>query len=89
MNQEAISIDRFLKVRELVRDPTLRIKDIAAQTGYDKGHVSRLRKEAKQKEWHGLTDKDIDECYFAARVPDFDVWAFAEEIENCLKEKNT
>jgi len=26
------------------------------------------------KQWVGLTDKEIDECYFAARQPDFDVW---------------
>jgi hypothetical protein len=37
---------RYELVRELVKDPELRIKDIAAQTGYNKGHVSRLRKEA-------------------------------------------
>ncbi len=34
-------------VRELVKDPSLRVTDIAKQTGYNKGHVSRLRKEAK------------------------------------------
>lgn len=43
----------------------------------------------RSREWVGLTDRDIDECYFAARQPDFDVWAFAEEIEERLKEKNT
>lgn len=43
----------------------------------------------KPREWVGLTDRDIDECYFAARQPDFDVWAFAEEIEAVLKEKNS
>jgi len=43
----------------------------------------------KQREWVGLTDRDIDECYFAARKPEFDLWAFAEEIEERLKEKNT
>jgi transcription elongation factor Elf1 len=37
---------RFEEVRELVKDPSLRITDIARQTGYNKGHVSRLRKEA-------------------------------------------
>ena len=43
---------------------------------------------APPKQWVGLTDRDIDECYFAARRPDFDIWAFAEEIEERLKEKN-
>jgi hypothetical protein len=38
---------RYELVRELVKNPELRIKDIAEQTGYNKGHVSRLRKEAK------------------------------------------
>jgi len=38
---------RYTEVRELVKNDALRIKDIAQQTGYDKGHVSRLRKESK------------------------------------------
>ena len=38
-------MNRYTKVRELVKDPSLTIKNIAQQTGYDKGHVSRLRKE--------------------------------------------
>ena len=41
------------------------------------------------KQWVGLTDKDIDDCYFAARQPDFDIWAFAQEVEEVLKQKNT
>jgi hypothetical protein len=40
---------RFNTVRELVKDPSLRVTDIAKQTGYNKGHVSRLRKEVKGK----------------------------------------
>jgi hypothetical protein len=35
---------RYFEVRMLVKDESLRIKDIVKQTGYDKGHVSRLRK---------------------------------------------
>ena len=38
---------RYEEVRALVKDESLKIKDIAQQTGYDKGHVSRLRKESK------------------------------------------
>lgn len=38
-------MNRYTKVRELVKDPSLTIKNIAQQTGYNKGHVSRLRKE--------------------------------------------
>jgi hypothetical protein len=40
---------RFDAVRELVKDHSLRVTDIAIKTGYNKGHVSRLRKEAKGK----------------------------------------
>ena len=39
--------DRYFEVRMLVKDESLRIKDIVKQTGYDKGHVSRLRKASK------------------------------------------
>ena len=39
--------DRYFEVRALVKDESLRIKDIVKQTGYDKGHVSRLRKASK------------------------------------------
>jgi len=40
-------MNRFALVRELVKDPSLRVTEIAWKTGYNKGHVSRLRKEAK------------------------------------------
>ena len=43
-------MNRYTTVRELVKDPSLSIKDIAQQTGYDKGHVSRLRKAAMRQE---------------------------------------
>jgi hypothetical protein len=43
-------MDRYKQVRELVKDPSLRIKDIVELTGYDKGHVSRLRKASQQFE---------------------------------------
>jgi hypothetical protein len=42
-------MDRYFKVRLLVKDDSLRIKDIVKQTGYDKGHVSRLRKDSQLK----------------------------------------
>ena len=38
---------RYFAVRALVKDESLRIKDIVKQTGYDKGHVSRLRKASR------------------------------------------
>jgi len=38
-------MNRYTKVRELVKDPSLRVTEIAWKTGYNKGHVSRLRKE--------------------------------------------
>ena len=40
-------MDRSFAVRALVKDESLRIKDIVKQTGYDKGHVSRLRKASR------------------------------------------
>jgi hypothetical protein len=39
-------MDRYKQVRELVKDLSLRVTEIAWKTGYNKGHVSRLRKEA-------------------------------------------
>ncbi len=45
-----MSENRSDAVRELVKDPSLRVTDIAKQTGYNKGHVSRLRKESMRQE---------------------------------------
>jgi hypothetical protein len=42
-------MDRYKQVRELVKDPSLRVTEIAWKTGYNKGHVSRLRKEAMRQ----------------------------------------
>jgi hypothetical protein len=39
--------DRYFEVRTLVKDESLRIKDIVKLTGYDRGHVSRLRKASR------------------------------------------
>lgn len=81
-------------VRELVKDPSLRVKDIAKQTGYNKGHVSRLRKEATKKEWVSLTDDEIqDLSYLSQKIDEgnaewFDRLGFAKAIEQALKEKN-
>ena len=85
-------MNRYTKVRELVKDPSLTIKDIAQQTGYDKGHVSRLRKEATKKEWVLLTDEEVFELadtnlYDGGK--NYGVLAFAKAIEQALKEKNT
>ncbi len=55
-------MNRFEAVRELVKDPSLRVTDIAKQTGYNKGHVSRLRKEATKKELVSLTDEEVLEA---------------------------
>ena len=44
-----MSENRFDTVRELVKDPSLRVTEIAWKTGYNKGHVSRLRKEAMRQ----------------------------------------
>jgi hypothetical protein len=74
-------VNRFDAVRELVKDPSLRVTDIAKQTGYNKGHVSRLRKEAAKKEWVGLTALEIYECWKTGDV--------VEAVEAKLKEKNS
>ena len=42
-------MDRYKQVRELVKDPSLRVTEIAWKTGYNKGHVSRLRKESMRQ----------------------------------------
>ena len=85
-------MNRYTKVRELVKDPSLTIKDIAQQTGYDKGHVSRLRKEATKKEWVSLTDEEVSEI-IDREIGFNSCWgpeeAFARAIEAKLKEKNT
>ena len=44
-----MSENRFDAVRELVKDPSLRVTEIAWKTGYNKGHVSRLRKAAMRQ----------------------------------------
>lgn len=43
-------MNRFDAVRELVKDPSLRVTEIAWKTGYNKGHVSRLLKAAMRQE---------------------------------------
>ena len=43
-------MNRYTKVRELVKDPSLRVTEIAWKTVYNKGHVSRLRKEFLRQE---------------------------------------
>lgn len=84
-------MNRFEAVRKLVKDPSLRVTDIAKQTGYNKGHVSRLRKEATKKEWVSLTDDAVFELadtnlYDGGK--NYGVLAFAKAIEQALKEKN-
>jgi len=81
-------------VRELVKDPSLRVTDIAKQTGYNKGHVSRLRQQATKKEWISLTDEEIqDLSYLSQKIDEsnaawFDRCGFARAIEAKLKGKN-
>lgn len=81
-------VERYEKVRELVKDPSLKIKEIAQLTGYDKGHVSRLRKESKQKEWQGLTDQEVFEAI--EDVLEGGGWLdVARALEAAIKRKNT
>jgi hypothetical protein len=73
---------RFEEVRELVKDPSLRITDIARQTGYNKGHVSRLRKEAMKNS----SDFECPRCGHCcktdlARVGEVGVWGQCEPQE--------
>jgi hypothetical protein len=75
-------------VRELVKDPSLRVTDIAKQTGYNKGHVSRLRQQATKKEWISLTDEEvwnaIDDVLEGGGWLDV-----ARVLEAAIKRKNT
>jgi hypothetical protein len=68
------------EVYEVVDDPNLEVQ-------------VRLRRRddistKKPHQWVGLTDEEVDACYFAARTPFFDIWVFATELEQALKEKN-
>ena len=81
-------MNRFDAVRELVKDPSLRVTDIAKQTGYNKGHVSRLRKEATKKEWVSLTDEEVLEAI--DDVLEGGGWLdVARALEAAIKRKNT
>jgi hypothetical protein len=60
-------MNRYTKVRELVKDPSLTIKNIAQQTGYDKGHVSRLRKEFLRQTLYNESGMSLRD-YFAAKA---------------------
>lgn len=81
-------MNRYTKVRELVKDPSLSIKDIAQQTGYDKGHVSRLRQQATKKEWVLLTDEEVSDAI--DDVLEGGGWLdVARALEAKIKEKNT
>ena len=81
-------MNRFDAVRELVKNPSLRVTDIAKQTGYNKGHVSRLRKEATKKEWVSLTDEEVWEAI--DDVLEGGGWLdVARALEAAIKRKNT
>ena len=81
-------MNRFEAVRELVKDPSLRVTDIAKQTGYNKGHISRLRKEATKKEWVSLTDEEVWEAI--DDVLEGGGWLdVAKALEVAIKRKNT
>ena len=81
-------MNRFEAVRELVKDPSLRVTDIAKQTGYNKGHVSRLRKEATRKEWVSLTDEEVSEVI--DNVLEGGGWLdISRALEAAIKRKNT
>ena len=70
---------RFGKVRELVKDGSLRVTDIAKETGYNKGHVSRLRKEAMKNS----SDFECPRCGHCcktdlAKVGEVGIWGQCE-----------
>jgi hypothetical protein len=52
--------------------------DMKVRTGPDLHHTVPLYTAPPKREWVGLTDRDIDECYFAALVA-------AHEREACAK----
>ncbi len=60
-------MNRYTKVRELVKDPSLTIKNIAQQTGYNKGHVSRLRKEFLRQALYNESGMSLRD-YLAAKA---------------------
>ena len=64
------------------------ITHIPADIGRHPERWTPLYTAPPKKQWVGLTGKDIDDCYFAARTPDFDLWDFASEIDDLLREKN-
>ena len=66
--------DRYFEVRALVKDESLRIKDIVKQTGYDKGHVSRLRKASK-------LDKLIADAVAAEREKSLRLWMLLDDVD--------
>lgn len=72
-------MNRYTKVRKLVKDPSLTIKDIAQQTGYDKGHVSRLRKEFLRQTLYNEAHSYLIQSnmslrdYFAAKASEKDI----------------
>lgn len=78
---------RYFEVRMLVKDESLRIKDIVKQTGYDKGHVSRLRKASRIDKL--IADAVAAEREACAKVCDAvqkkneDDGAFMWEARNC------
>ena len=79
--------NRFDAVRELVKDPSLRVTDIAMKTGYNKGHVSRLRQQATKKEWVSLTDEEVSDAI--DDVLQGGGWLdVARALEAAIKEKN-
>jgi hypothetical protein len=83
-----MSENRFDAVRELVKDSSLRVTDIAKQTGYNKGHVSRLRKEATKKEWVSLTNEEVWEAI--DDVLEGGGWLdVSRALEAAIKRKNT
>ena len=65
---------RYFEVRMLVKDESLRIKDIVKQTGYDKGHVSRLRKASR-------IDKLIADAVAAEREKSLRLWMLLDDID--------
>ena len=59
--------NRFDAVRDLVKDSSLRVTEIAWKTGYNKGHVSRLRKEFLRQALYNESGMSLRD-YLAAKA---------------------
>ena len=76
-------MDRYKQVRELVKDPSLRVTEIAWKTGYNKGHVSRLRKESMRQALK--TEQEPVSCSYCRNSHTLGAVYFDQNCAGCVK----